>query len=372
VQKKFPKRPIDANNDVIAHVLAHELAHVIRRHTLNTDVFQEAVKDASRPLEPSVLTHVTRLHEIDADREGIVMAFLAGYHPRGGIEFMEVMGQDMEIPQHLDHPTFEERVEFLSDYWTNDVRYAFVSFKLGVAALDRGTKAEATDMKQAVGAYEEAIEDFKRFRQTLPSLKEAMNDLGVAYTKVGVLAVSDRETPLGRWQTRFSLERDSAVKYVGLTREGDEAKSFTRGTDKVRLPWQLREAIASFKEALASDETYSKARLNLAVAYIAAEQLDNANAMIGKVEAAKGVEAGDIDLIRGILAAEAKDYDKARATFEKAMGSQASKRAASYNLARTLELAGKKDEAKKGYAQYVKLYPGGPWAKAAETAAAKL
>jgi predicted Zn-dependent protease len=370
LKKKFPKRPIDANNDMLGHVLAHELSHVIRRHTMNTAVFQEAVKDTNRSLDPSVLTHVTRLHEIDADREGIVMAFLAGYHPRGGIEFMEVMGQELEIPKHLDHPTFEERVEYLTEYWTNDVRYAFVSFKLGVTAMDRGAKLEGTDMQQAIAAYEEAVDDFKRFRTMLPSLKEAMNDLGIAYTKLGVLAMSAQDSPLGRWQTRFSLERDSAVKYVGLAREDDSTK--TRGTEKARIPWQLREAIASLKEALATDETYSKARLNLASAYVAANQLDNASAMLAKVEPKQGVTAGDVELIRGIVLAEGKDYARAKTSFEQAISSQSAKRAASYNLAKTLELAGKKDEAKRAYQQYSKLYPGGPWAKAADVAAAKL
>ena len=369
MKKKQPQRPIDASNDALGHILGHELQHVLRRHNVNSAVFQAAVKDASSPIDPSILTHVTRLQEIDADREGMVMAFLAGYHPRGGIEFMEIMGQELEIPQHLDHPTFDERVAYLTEYWTNDVRYAFVSFKLGVAAMDRGAKLEASDMKAAVAAYDEAIEDFKRYHAMLPSLKEASNDLGVAYTKLGVLAMS-ADSPLGRWQTRFSLERASAVNYVGLARDDDTAR--TRGADKARLPWQLREAIAAFKEALALDETYGKARLNLAAAYIAANQLDNATAALAKVDVRSDVTAGDIDLIRGIALAEARTYDKARAAFEHALTSQAAKRAASYNLARTLELAGKTDEAKRAYQQYLKLYPGGPWAKAAEAAAAKL
>ena len=369
MQKKQPNRKIDANHDALGHILGHEVAHVTKRHTLKTDVFQEAAKDASRRLDAAVVTHVTRLHEIEADREGIVLAFLAGFHPRGGIEFMEIMGQEMEVPKHLDHPTFEERVEFLTDYWTNDVRYAFTSFKLGVAALDKGTRLEQTDMENAVKAYDEAVEHFKKFRTTLPTLKEAMNDLGIAYTKIGVLAMA-KDSPLGRWQTRFSLERDSAVKYVGLARE--EEKVSTRGTEKTRIPWQLREAVSQFKEALAVDEDYSKARLNLALAYTAANQLDNAKDALGKIAAKRGVVEGDIELVRGIVLAETKDYAKAQASFEKAIQSQQAKRAASYNLARTLELAGKKDEAKRAYQQYVKLYPGGPWAKAAEAAASKL
>ena len=277
--------------------------------------------------------------------------------------------KELEIPQHLDHPTFDERVSYLTEYWTNDVRYAFVSFRLGVAAMDKGAKLEATDMKQAIAAYDEAIEDFKRYHAMLPALKEADNDLGVAYTKLGVLAMG-ADSPLSRWQTRFSLERASAVSYVGLAR--DESDSRTRGGDKARLPPQLREAIAAFKEALALDETYSKARLNLAAAYLAANQVDNANAMLAKVEVRGDVTAGDIELIRGIALAEARTYDKAKAAFERALTSQAAKRAASYNLALSLELAGKTDDAKRAYQQYLKLSPGGPWAKAAEAAAAKL
>jgi predicted Zn-dependent protease len=369
IKKKMGKS-VDANNDVLAHILAHELAHVVRKHTINTAVFREAAKEGGRYLDRSVLTHVERIHEIDADREGMVMAFLAGYHPRGGIELMEVMGKEMEIPKHLDHPTFQERVEYLTEYWTNDVRYAFVSFKLGVTAMDKGAKLEATDMTKAVEAYNEAVDDFKRFHTMLPTVKEGSNNLGIAYTKLGVLAMNKDDSPLGRWQTRFSLERESAVKYVNLARE--EQKTSTRGTEKARIPWQLREAFASFKDALQLDENYSKARLNLAAAYLAANQLDNANSMLGKVDAKGGVTEGDIELIRGVALGESKQYDRAKGSFEKAMKSQAAKRAAAYNIAKALELAGKKAEAKAAYTQYVKLYPGGPWAAAATAAAAKL
>jgi predicted Zn-dependent protease len=363
-------KPVDAKNDLLGHVMAHELVHVIRRHTMNTMVFQQAIKDTSRPLDVAVLTHVTRLHEIEADREGMVMAFLAGYHPRGGIEFMEVMGKEQEIPKHLDHPTFQERVDYLSEYWTNEVRYAFVSFKLGVDAMDRGAALEATDMEKAVGAYQAAVDHFRRFHAMLPSLKEAMNDLGIAYAKLGVLAMNRSDSPLGRWQTRFSLERESAVKYVALVRDDD--KSRTRGGDKARLPSQLREAIASFKEALSIDESYGKARLNLATAYLAANQLDNATAALAKIDSNGGVAGTDVDLVRGVALAEAKDYDKARASFERARGAADTKRAASFNLARALELGGKKADAKRAYQDYAKAYPSGPWATAAQTAAAKL
>jgi tetratricopeptide (TPR) repeat protein len=236
--------------------------------------------------------------------------------------------------------------------------------------MDRAGKLEATDMAKSIEAYSEAVDNFKRFRNMLSTVKEGANNLGIAYTKLGVLAMNKDESPLGRWQTRFSLERDSSVKYVGLAR--DEEKTSTRGTEKTRMPWQLREAIANFKDALALDEGYNKARLNLVAAYVAANQLDNAAAMLDKVEAKGGVVEGDIELLRGIVLAERKEHDKARAAFEKALLAASVKRAASYNIAKSLELAGKKVEAKAAYAQYVKLYPGGPWASAATAASGKL
>src|SRR5579871_5263824 len=365
-----PGKKLDASNDLLGHVLAHELNHVIHKHTMHTAVFQQAVKDAAKNLDVAVLTHVTRLHEIEADREGMVMAFLAGYRPRGGIEFMELMGKQGEIPKHLDHPTFQERIDYLTDYWTNDVRYAFVSFKLGVAEMDRGAALEESDLGKAVGAYQTAADHFKRFHAMLPSLKEAMNDLGVAYTKLGVLAMDRNDSPLGRWQTRFSLERESSVKYANLV--GDEGQSHSRGLDKARLPSQLRDAIASFQEALAADEDYNKARLNLAAAYLAAGQLENANATLGKLVAQPDVTSGDVELLRGVALAEAKLYDAARLSFEKAEGFPANRRAALYDRAKALDLGGKKADAKKAYQQYAAVFPGGPWAKAAEAAAAKL
>lgn len=372
LKKMWPNRPIDAKNDALGHVLAHELAHVLRRHTVQGVIYREAMKDAQAPLDPSILTHVTRLQEIEADREGIVMAALAGFHPRGGIELMEKLGKEREIPRHLDHPTFEERVSFLSEYWTNDVRYAYVSFGLGVAAMEKGAKLEDSDVPGAVAAYETAAEHFKRFRATLTAQREVMNNLGVVYSKLGVLALGKTDSPLGKWRTRFSVEKQSASKYVGLAREDEE--SGTRGAPgggKARMPWQLREAISMFKEALANNEGYSKARLNLATAYLAGGRLDEAGEAIALAKPAKGVSVGDIEIVRGVIAAEKASYDKAQAAFELAAKNNAAA-AASFNLARLLEVRGKKAEAKAAYQSYAKAYPNGSWAAAAKTAASKL
>jgi predicted Zn-dependent protease len=371
LKKKWPDRPIDANHDALGHVLAHELSHVLRRHTVQGVIYREAIKDASRSIDPAVLTHVTRIQEIEADRDGIVIAALAGFHPRGGIELMEVLGKEEEIPRHLDHPTFEERVAFLQEYWTNDVRYAYVSFGLGVAAMDKAAKLEDSDVTAAGAAYQEAAEHLQRFRTTLTAQREVLNNLGVVHAKLGVLALGKSESPLGKWRTRFSIEKQSASQYKGLSRE--EPDGLTRGSkERARLPWQLREAISLFKEALSTDETYAKARLNLALAYLAGGRLDEAAEAVAAARSGRGVTEAELALVRGVIAAERGEHDAAATAFAAAAKGKGAAASAAFNAARLLEVRGKKAEAKAAYESYAKAYPNGAWADVARQAAAKL
>jgi TolA-binding protein len=94
--------------------------------------------------------------------------------------------------------------------------------------------------------------------------------------------------------------------------------------------------------------------------------------MLAKADAKGGVTTGDIELVRGVVLAENKDFAHAQGSFQQALNTPATKRAGAYNLAKTLELSGKKDDAKRAYQQYVKMFPGGAWADAAQAAAAKL
>jgi tetratricopeptide (TPR) repeat protein len=366
LKRKWPNRKIDANNDVLGHVMGHEMAHVLRRHTVQTLIYHEALKDSAQSLDPAVLTHVTRLHEVEADREGIVLAFLAGYHPRGGIEFMEASGKEMEIPTHLDHPTYEERVHYLEEYWSNDVKYAFVSFRQGLDRLTRAGKLEAIGASGAADAYEQAADHFKRFRNTVKANKEVLNNLGIAYAKLGLMAMADGESPLLRWRTRFSIEHDQALEYRGLVRDEE---STTRGADKAKkrgpsIPWQMREARSVFEEALALDPGYLKARLNLAMLDLALGKAADADRHLDKVK----VASGEADLLRGIVSAENKQWPAAIAAFEKARRVKGLGLVGRYNLARAYQLAGKKDQARAEFQAYIKEDRGGPWHKAAQRA----
>jgi predicted Zn-dependent protease len=367
LKKTWPKRAIDAEHDVVAHVMAHEITHVLRRHTVRSAMYREATKDAERYLDPMVLTHVTRLHEIEADREGIVYAFMAGYHPRGGIEFMEERGKESEIPTHLSHPTYDERVHYLEEYWSNDVKYAWLSFQFGLEAIEDARKLEETDPGQAINRYKQAITHLQRFNRTLTPSREVSNNLGIALAKVGVLNMAQGESPLNVWQTRFSVERDLALKYVDLSRD----KKKTRGAEDgkvIHIPAELRQAVSIFETLVKKHPDYGRARLNLATAYLAVGQPDQAQQTLALLKPEATISAAEVQLISGVVSAERGVDAEAQRAFQVALGSAGTKKAATYNLARLHAKAGRAAQAKAGYQAYVAAYPAGAWSEAAKKA----
>lgn len=377
--KAFPDRPIDQHHDVVAHVLAHEMVHVISGHTLRTQVYKAAVADAKQPLSPAVLTEVTRIHEMEADREGIVMAFLAGYHPRGGIAFLEARGRQGEIPAHLDHPTYDERIRYLEEYWSNEVRYAWMSFSFGLEALEEARELEASDPAGAARGYNKSIEHFKRFGQVLKPTREILNNMGIAYAKLGLLELPSGASPLHRWMTPFSVEQQLAVQYVSVReRIAATTGSTTRSIDKkpetlldgqVQIPWQLDQASSLFREAVARRQGYSRSWLNLATVQLAVGDVAGAEQTVSQLPA--GASAQDLTWIgnlRAVLAAETGKLDAAIVGFRKALAAPGAQKAARYNLATALHKAGKGGEAKSTYEAFLAAHPKGPWAAAARRA----
>ncbi len=367
VARTWPERKLDSDSDVIGHVMGHEMAHVLRRHTLQSALFQEAIKDSQRALDGVVLTHVTRLQEIEADRVGIVLAFLAGYHPRGGIEFMEKSGVAGEIPPDLDHPTYQERAQYLEDYWSNDVRFAFQSFSFGVEAEKRGEKLEGSDAAKAAVEYKQAVEYFERFRSTVKATKRVLNNLGVVNAKLGLLAMADRDTPLHRWQTRLSIERDSAMKYVAVVREAESASTTRGGKKSGSFPRELKRAVGLFEEALDKDPSYARARFNLAALELAMGEVEKAEEQLAAIrKGARGVAWGDVRVLRGILLAERSKWEDAGKEFAAAAKLNGSSQAARFDQARLLDVSGKRADAIAAYKAYVASYPDGSWAQAAK------
>tara|TARA_R110000850_G_scaffold4600_2_gene20453 strand:- start:794 stop:1528 length:735 start_codon:yes stop_codon:yes gene_type:complete len=118
--------------DEVAFVIAHETAHVVRRHTWDRMIQQSALRAASFAAGragilsgwvrqqglPMLRSAHSKDFEFEADLDGIGLVRAAGYDPNGAISFLEKierLGVDPEVlGEYLaSHPAPEERISRL-------------------------------------------------------------------------------------------------------------------------------------------------------------------------------------------------------------------------------------------------------------------
>lgn len=118
--------------DEVAFVIAHETAHVIRRHTWDRMIQQSALRAASFAARragvlsgwlrhqglPMLRSAHSKDFEFEADQDGVGLVRAAGYDPKGAISFLkriERLGLDPEVlGEYLaSHPAPEERISRL-------------------------------------------------------------------------------------------------------------------------------------------------------------------------------------------------------------------------------------------------------------------
>ena len=134
--------PITQNEDGLAVVMAHEIAHAVARHgnermtqTLLLELGEVALSKAmqDRPQRTQdifrqsygaasslgVLLPYSRMHESEADRIGLTLMAMAGYDPRAAIPFWERMNKagSGRVPQFLStHPAPQSRIQNIQYY----------------------------------------------------------------------------------------------------------------------------------------------------------------------------------------------------------------------------------------------------------------
>ncbi len=356
LKKIWPKVELDENNSYMAGVMAHEMVHVIRNHVVNRESFRKAISQAGADMNPDQLRLTTRMSEIEADREGLLYMLAAGYNPNAMVEWMERAAADLgDPPPAEDHPTFDERVSFLMDFWTNEVRFAWQAFETGTEALEAAGKLETKDLPGARRAYDLAIVELDRYTRYFRQSKEAWNNLAIAQAKIGVLEQADK-SPLAKWYTPLSIEKAVAQALPKVERKKRGEK-----TDIVFL----ERAKESLQRALELDGSYHRALVNLAAVQTGLRDFPAAKAALAKAAEA-GADKVLVAMLQGIVAAEQGSWPDAVSAFQDAVKSSGEHPRALYCLALALQNKGDKDKAKETYAAFLaKENKGSPWATAA-------
>jgi len=124
----------ERNKDAIAFVLAHEMAHVIRRHAIERLLQQKVVSAVAlvSPGQGALASWIRKVgfqglerayardEEFEADELGLLLMRAAGFDPAGAIQALQCLGDLDRTPntfglnQYLStHPPIEERVRRL-------------------------------------------------------------------------------------------------------------------------------------------------------------------------------------------------------------------------------------------------------------------
>lgn len=143
--------PITQDENGLAVVMSHEIAHAVARHgnermsqgllyQMGGIALSEALQDhpaATQQLfmtsyglgtQVGVLLPYSRLHEKEADRLGLIFMAMAGYNPQTAVAFWQRMAESREgsVPELLStHPSDKTRIQGIRDALPEAMRYYY-------------------------------------------------------------------------------------------------------------------------------------------------------------------------------------------------------------------------------------------------------
>jgi len=142
--------PLCEDEEGIAVVMGHEIAHAVARHgaerltnsllaQVGAQLLQKAIKDKSPEAQKGILRvygvgaqvgallPFSRTHEYEADHIGLILMAKAGYNPERAVSFwkrMADLSKGRKPPEFLStHPTDDKRVEQLKNLLPEAMKY---------------------------------------------------------------------------------------------------------------------------------------------------------------------------------------------------------------------------------------------------------
>ena len=310
------------NDDELAFLLAHELSH--GQHPANCILsFSTSSGQA-----PSMLNSPEQKRvELQADRMGVYLASVAGYHADAA---ESLLGRIRNIPNISDaaHPGFNARLRESAEE-VHSIARAVELFRVGVSFFN-------------TEQYSRAVAVFEMVAREFPS-REAFNDLGLSYHKLAL------EYSSQNWGFKKSVILDPVARAIEPVREDlPEANLFSEF---------LTKAIEQYRRAIARDPSYIAVRINLASAlddqgdYSAAvKELEGLDRMNAPVE-----ERAKVLNNLGVIAAKQSRLGEAAMLLERAVGTDVTFSDPHFNLARVRELEHDTQAATEEYARYAQL-----------------
>ena len=298
------------NESQLAAIMAHELTHVMRRHTymhnrsnrkkfLTMNVMAAVGAYAPGGVVGAVITIVTTVApfimiatiygysrdlERDADLKGIDMMISAEYAPEEMVNVMKLLDRDFEGENvrlfYNDHPSLDERIKYLSGYLgaradkvthqmeLNRERAAY--FKT-VEPLMRHNLQLTINAGRARSAvfHAQRLVDFHEDSENLFWLAESYRTLG------------PRSPQLAEKELTNSAKKDAAKKRVKRTAEEEERDLLA--TDAGKENWQKHQQKAEdlYQRALSAENPTPVAHRGLGMLY---EKLDRKSDAVAEYE----------------------------------------------------------------------------------------
>jgi len=291
------------NESQLAAIIAHELTHVMRRHTyqhnrsnrkkfLTMNIMSAIGAYAPMSGVGAVIMIVTtvapfimvatmygysRELEREADLKGIDMMISAEYPPEEMIQVMKLLNKDIEGENirlfYNDHPSLDERIKYLSGYL--GARADKVTPQM---ALNRERAAYFRNMEPVMrhnlqlsinsGRYRSAVYLAQRLVDFHPD-SENLFWLAEAYRTLG-----PRSPQLTEQELTNSAKKDAAKKREKRTLEEEERELLATPAGKENWQQNQQKAEELYLRALAAENPIPPAHRGLGILY---EKLSRAN-----------------------------------------------------------------------------------------------
>jgi tetratricopeptide (TPR) repeat protein len=284
------------NESELAAIIAHEMTHVMRRHTylqnrsnrkkfLTMNIMSAVGSAAPFSVVGAVIMAVTTVApfimvatmygysrdlEREADIKGVDMMISAEYAPEEMVQVMKLLDKDIEGENirlfYNDHPSLDERIKYLSSYLGARADKVTAQMELNrerTAYFRNMTPVMRHNIQLAINAgrfrsavyFAQRLVDFNPDSENLFWLAEAYRTLG------------PRSSQLTQQELTNSAKKDAAKKREKRTIEEDDRDLLATTTGQQNWEQHQKKAEELYLRSLAADNPVAVAHRGLGMLY---------------------------------------------------------------------------------------------------------